>query len=146
MDSTEQALFSLINSILEAMNQNQMVGGIFCDLEKAFNSVNHEILFKKIQFYGIGGKIKMLIQSYFINRYQNVICNTNSSTWEKICCGVPQGLIQGPLLFIIYVNDLLSIISKKNNTMVLYADDVSVILTESNATAFNLHANLILNE
>ena len=51
------------------MNQNQMVGGILCDLQKAFDSVNHEILFKKIQFYGIGGKIKMLIQSYFTNRY-----------------------------------------------------------------------------
>ena len=91
MDSTEQALFSLINSILEAMNQNQMVGGIFCDLEKAFNSVNHEILFKKIQFYGIGGKIKMLIQSYFINRYQNVICNTNPLHGKKFAVEFPRG-------------------------------------------------------
>ena len=64
--STEQATFSLINSILEAMNQNVMIGGIFCDLQKAFDSVNHEIIFEKIQFYGIVGKFKMLSQSYSI--------------------------------------------------------------------------------
>jgi hypothetical protein len=62
--STEQEIIFLINSVLEAMDKKQMVGGIFCDLQKDFDSVNHEILLNKIQFYGIQGKIKMLIQSY----------------------------------------------------------------------------------
>ena len=73
--TTEQATFSLINSILEAMNQNLMIGGIFCDLQKAFDSVNHEIIFEKIQFYGIVGKFKTLIQSYFTNRFKKTTCN-----------------------------------------------------------------------
>jgi hypothetical protein len=63
---TEQAAFSLINSILTALNNNQIVGGIFCYLQKAFDCVNHKILFDKLQFYGIDGKFKILIESYLI--------------------------------------------------------------------------------
>jgi 2C-methyl-D-erythritol 2,4-cyclodiphosphate synthase len=54
--STEQAAFTLINSILTAMNNNQIVGGIFCDLQKAFDCVNHKILLEKLEFYGVEGK------------------------------------------------------------------------------------------
>jgi len=70
--STDQAIFSCVDEILEAMNQNHVVGGIFCDLHKAFDSVNHEILLKKLQFYGTVGKFYMLIRSYLDNRYQKV--------------------------------------------------------------------------
>ena len=56
--STEQAAFTLINSILTAMNNNQIVGGIFCDLQKAFDCVNHKILLEKLEFYGVEGKFK----------------------------------------------------------------------------------------
>ena len=81
---TEQAAFSLINSILTAMNKNQIVGGIFCELQKAFDCVNHKILVDKLQFYGIDGKFKTLIESYLTNRYEKVRrnkidYNTNSS-------------------------------------------------------------------
>jgi len=62
--STEQAAFTLINSILTAMNNSQMVGGIFCALQKAFDCVNHKILLEKLEFYGIEGKFKTLIESY----------------------------------------------------------------------------------
>ena len=78
--STEQATFSLISNLLAAMNQHQIAGGMFCDLHKAFDSVNHQILFKKIQFYGIRSKMEMLIQSYLTNRHQKVISNNVSST------------------------------------------------------------------
>ncbi len=70
--STEQVAFSLINRILAALNNNQITGGIFCDLHTAFDYVNHKILLDKLQFYGIHGKFNMLIQSYFTNRYQKV--------------------------------------------------------------------------
>jgi hypothetical protein len=70
--STEQSAFSLINSILTAMNNNQIVGGIFCDLQKAFDRVNHKILLDKLQFYRIDGKFITLIESYLTNRYQKV--------------------------------------------------------------------------
>jgi hypothetical protein len=86
------------------MNNKLKVGGIFCDLQKAFVCVNHEILLKKLEFYGTEGKFKLLIRSYLMGRFQSVILgnridSNNSSKWEGIKCGVPQGLILGPLFF-----------------------------------------------
>jgi len=103
--STEQAAFSLINCILTAMNNKQVVGGIFCDLHKAFDCVQHKILLDKLKFYGIDGKFKTLIESYLTNRYQRVSLekidyNKNSLEWAKINCGIPQGSILGPLFFL----------------------------------------------
>jgi hypothetical protein len=140
--STNHAIFSLVNTILEALNKNHKVRGIFCDLHKAFDSVNHEILLKKLQFYGIVGKFYKLIKSYLDNRYQKVDWNKHHSTWDKIRCGVPQGSILGPLLFLIYVNDL-TLINKdiKDSEMILYADDTSVIITAPNHMVLNTQAN-----
>jgi len=106
--SNELATFSLINNILTAMNNNLKIGGIFCNLQKAFDCVNHEILLNKLEFYGIQGKFKTLIESYLIGRYQKVTLNTNttsnsSSKWELINNGVPQGSILGPLFFFFFI-------------------------------------------
>jgi len=78
------------------MNNNQMVGGIFCDLQKAFNCVNHKILLQKLEFYGIDGKFKILFESYLTGRYQrvtvnNITKNNNSSKLQLLKRGVPQG-------------------------------------------------------
>jgi hypothetical protein len=86
--STEQATFSLINSILTAMNDNLKVGGIFCDLQKAFDCVNHKILLKKLEFCGAVGKFKTLIESYLTGRFQRVSLGNINSNWEVIKCGV----------------------------------------------------------
>jgi exonuclease III len=148
--STEQATFSLINCILTAMNNNQRVGGIFCDLQKAFDCVDYKILVDKLKFYGIDGKFKTLIESYLTNRYQKVTlgktnCNNTSSEWVRIKCGVPQGSILGPLFFLIYINDLPTLMRKENN-IVLYADDTSIVITDSNSEDFYLNVNMLFKD
>ena len=99
--STEKALFKLINKILLALNNKLTVGGIFCDIEKAFDSVNHDVLLSKCEFYGFRGKTNALLQSYLGDKYQRVLINNSTSNtttfseWEKIGHGVPQGSIRG---------------------------------------------------
>ena len=141
--STEQATFSLINDVLTAMNNDLNVGGIFCDIQKAFDCVDHNILLNKLGFYGNEGKFKSPIASYLTGRYQKVTLkndiNINSSfKWELIKCGVPQGYILGPLFFLLCIN----VLPEKhtiNNSMVLFADDTSLLITGFNKLDLNIN-------
>jgi hypothetical protein len=132
------------------MNNKLMVGGIFCDIQKAFDCVSHKILLDKLIFYGIEGKFKTLIESYLMDRYQRVVIGNrsdcrSSSEWELIKCGVPQGSILGPLFFLLFINDLPASINK-NNKMVLFADDMSIIVTDTNRLDFGTNLNQTLND
>ena len=85
--STESASYILLNEILTALDNKQMVGGIFCDLRKAFDCINHVVLLEKMKFYGVLRKFYNLVKSYLDGRYQKVILSHNNgieSTWEKI--------------------------------------------------------------
>jgi hypothetical protein len=132
----EDAIFNLKNEILNTLNNKTMAGSIFCDLEKAFDSVNYNILLSKLPYYGISGRAKLLLDSYLQNRYQRVqITNSylNSNTvskWTKIKYGVPQGSILGPLLFLVYISDLPKAI-QHTAFPILFADDTSILLTSN---------------
>jgi hypothetical protein len=147
--STDKASYSLINAILNVMNERKVVGSIFCDLQKAFDCVNHNILLTKLEFYRVTETTLKLIKSHLEGRYQKVILDNNlpnsNSDWEEIRHSVPQGSILGPLLFLLYVKYLPKIVND-NAAVVIYTDDTSIIITSLNPTYFTNSANKILQD
>ncbi len=122
--STEDAILKLTSNLYDALDKNIPALCIFVDLSKAFDTVNHEILLKKLEIYGIRGIAKKLIGSYLKNRRQTVKVNSVQSSSREVVCGVPQGTVLGPLLFIIYVNSLLKITSLGD--IISYCDDTVI--------------------
>jgi hypothetical protein len=125
-----------------------LIGGIFCDIEEAFDFVNHNILLSKLEFYGITDNNYKLYKSYLTNRYQRTLLfnenGTTTSSWAKNEHGVPQGSVLGPLLFLIFINDLPKFVNGKS-VPILFADDTSILLSHSNPTDFNNNINTIQN-
>ena len=122
--SPDLALVQLFDKIANAIANKEHVIGIFMDLSKAFDTLNHEILLNKLHAYGIRGTALSWFKDYLSNRQQYVVYNDLSSNLSTIKCGVPQGSILGPLLFLLYIND----ISKSSPLLsfILFADDTNV--------------------
>lgn len=122
---TEVAVLDLVNDISEVIDQKQKVAGsIFLDLAKAFDTIDHELLLDKLNSYGVRGLVNDLLRSYLCNRRQKVSVNGNFSPERCINCGVPQGSNVGPLLFLIYINDMARL--KLHGRPRLFADDTVV--------------------
>ena len=124
--SPNLALLLMVDKISDALENGDYVLGLFLDFSKAFDTVNHDILFLKLENYGIRGVALNMFKSYLSNRYQYVVYNGVISENKKISCGVPQGSILGPLLFLLYINDL-ALVSTKLFSL-LFADDSNMFL------------------
>jgi ribonuclease P/MRP protein subunit RPP40 len=128
--STQMAIICLMDKIINALERGHYTVGIFLDFSKAFDTVNHEILIAKLDKYGIRGNAKKWITSYLNDRQQFCSYNNKKSTKLNINCGVPQGSILDPLLFIVYLNDLANISDKLST--ILFADDSNVFINGPN--------------
>ena len=127
------------------MDRNEIPFSIFLDLSKAFDTLDHTILLKKLKHYGINGKALQLCESYLTNRAQYVEINGVKSGALPITTGVPQGSILGPLLFIIYINDFS--LASQVFTFISYADDTTLFSTLNNFTNTpNIDQNCLINE
>ena len=118
------ALIQITEKIKESIDKGNFGCGIFIDLRKAFDTVNHEILLLKLEHCGIRGTMLNWFKSYLCNREQYVFLNGESSKVKDITCGVPQGSVLGPLLFLLYINDLPNI--SKSLNFYLFADDTNI--------------------
>ena len=135
--STIDTISRLTDDILTARNNGEFTFAVYIDLKKAFDTVNHNILMSKLGKYGIFGKTKNLISNYLTGRTQKTKVNGNISDESKITCGVPQGSVLGPLLFLVYVNvyasyhvyvyDVENVI--QNSKIHLYADDTVIYIS-----------------
>ena len=107
------------------LSDKKFIPSIFLDLKKAFDTLNHDILIEKLPYYGLVGKCLQYIVSYLSNRKQCVEISGVRSNFRTMNSGVPQGSILGPLLFLLYVNDLPNVVN--NSEVYLFADDTTLV-------------------
>ncbi len=140
--STELANLKLVNKLIQDMDSQKVPINIYIDLSKAFDTLDHGILLSKLEFYGIHGSELALFSNYLSGRIQYVEYNGATSRSRSVSLGVPQGSILGPLLFLIYINDLPS--STAIFDVLMYADDTT-LFCNLNHTVGEAEINMELN-
>ena len=137
--STTLALLHLVDGLSQSIDDGKITAGVFIDLAKAFDTVDHAILLSKLEFYGIRGVTLRWFESYLLGRKQFVAINKTHSDLANIRCGVPQGSILGPILFILYINDF----NYLSNVLqiIMFADDTNLFLTGSDLLEIELVFN-----
>ena len=140
--STNHALISFTEDIRNALDNKKFVGRVFIDLQKAVDTVDHKILLSKLNHYGIRGTSNEWYNSYLTNRKQYVSTNGFKSDEKVMSFGVPQGSVLGPLLFLIYINDIH--IALKYCKTRLFADDTNLLINNKSLKQLQKHLNLDL--
>ena len=138
------ALNYITHTIYQNLDKSKPMIDTFLDLVKAFDTVNHDILLSKLERYGIRGKVLLLLKSYLSDRKQKVLIQNQTSEYKYLSCGVPQGTILGPLLFILYVNDLLR--DMPEGFILSYADDTVIMSSEGTWSMTQDKINQLLDQ
>jgi len=141
--STYMSLIEMYHKVSEAIDRNEYCIGVFIDLAKAFDTLDHKILLAKLEHYGVRGLALQWFKSYLSDRKQYVIINGVSSELKNVSFGVPQGSILGPLLFILYINDVSS--CSELLSFILFADDTNLFFSSADISHLFSTVNLELS-
>lgn len=125
--NTTQAIIDLVNTISDNIDNEKFTIGVFVDLKKAFDSLDHNHLLRKLMGYGIRGIAHSWIKSFLTNRKQIVSIDNFNSNVTDICYGVPQGSVLGPKLFLLYINDMFETINRSK--LIVFADDTNALFS-----------------
>lgn len=129
--STEQAIIEITDNLRKSIDNNLYTCGVFLDFAKAFDTVNHKILLAKLEKYGIRGTPLKWFNSYLTDRQQYVEIHNVRSSIKTVICGIPQGSTLGPLLFLLYINDIVN--SSDKLSFRIFADDTNIFASSKNA-------------
>lgn len=135
---------SFITDVLKSANFGQFTSAVFVDLRKAFDTIDHSILLRKLWSYGVRNKGQEWFKSYLTSRTQRTMVNGIYSDFLTITHGVPQGSVLGPVLFILYINDIINVISEPS--IYLYADDTVIFTSGNDSTVVQSHLQNLVDK